>query len=168
MSLCSLVHEGKLCFFNQVCAKCLTRLEQIFSTNLIKIYFSALHPRHWLLRGGSLQLLLQLPGNARNSFAAFAAFFAAFAAFLQLLQLSRSSRGSFCSFSQIPKCFGVPLPMYQLSLAQALTPTWGLEDRTIEYSQSGRIFFSGWLGFEPHTVPNWALVDLRQNRTEID
>ena len=36
------------------------------------------------LRGGSLQLLLQLPGNARNSFAAFAAFFAAFAAFLQL------------------------------------------------------------------------------------
>ena len=79
----------------------------------------------------------------------------------------RSSRNSFCSYSQMPKCFVVPLSMYQLSLAQALTPTWGLEDLTIEYSQSGN-FLLGWLGFEPHNVHNWALVDLRQNRTEID
>jgi hypothetical protein len=32
----------------EVCAKCLTRLEQSFSTNLIKIGSSALQPRHWL------------------------------------------------------------------------------------------------------------------------
>ena len=45
------------------------------------------------LRGGSLQLSLQLPGNARNSFAAFAAFCAAFAAFFAaFLQLSCSFR----------------------------------------------------------------------------
>jgi hypothetical protein len=49
------------------------------------------HAWGWaVLRGGSLQLLLQLPGNARNSFAAFAAFFAAFAAFLQLSYSFRS------------------------------------------------------------------------------
>ena len=49
-----------------------------------------------ILRGGSLQLLLQLPGNARNSFAAFAAFF------WQLLQLLANIKMFWAVFVHAP------------------------------------------------------------------
>ena len=78
------------------------------------------------LRGGSLQLLLQLPGNARNSFAAFAAFFTAFAAF----------EHSFCSFLQITKYFGLSWLMHQTG-PKPFTQLEDLRIGPIAYSQYG-------------------------------
>ena len=54
-----------------------------------------------VLRGGSLQLLLQLPRNARYSCAAFAAFFAAFAASHKYQNIS-GCLGACTSLAQAP------------------------------------------------------------------